>query len=132
VTNTGERTGVDVVQLYGHDVHASVTRPAAQLLGYRRVELEPGESAEVTFTVPTSLLALTDPGMTRVVEPGDVELWVGGSCEDKEAVASTLLVGDVHRVTAADGRVTTSAVTRPAEVSPAAGRSSTRSAAASR
>src|SRR5690606_23507715 len=132
VTNTGERAGVDVVQLYGHDVHASVTRPAAQLLGYRRVELEPGESAEVTFTVPTSLLALTDPGMTRVVEPGDVELWVGGSCEDKGAVASRLLVGDVHRGTAADGRVTTSAVTRPAEVSPAAGRSSTRSAAASR
>lgn len=45
VTNTGPRAGTDVVQLYGHDVVASITQPTARLLGYRRLVLEPGESA---------------------------------------------------------------------------------------
>jgi len=54
VTNTGPRAGTDVVQLYGHDVVASITQPTAQLLGYRRLVLEPGESAVVRFVVPTA------------------------------------------------------------------------------
>ena len=77
VTNTGPREGSDVVQLYGHDVVASITRPTAQLLGYRRLALQPGESAVVRFVVPTTRLAFSDRDLVRVVEPGDVELWVG-------------------------------------------------------
>jgi beta-xylosidase len=77
VTNSGGVAGADVVQLYGHDVHGSVARPVVQLLGYARVTLEPGESATVTFTVPTQRFAFSDRSMTRVVEPGDVEVWVG-------------------------------------------------------
>ncbi|WP_166852790.1 glycoside hydrolase family 3 N-terminal domain-containing protein [Isoptericola sp. BMS4] len=77
VTNTGTVAGADVVQLYGRDVVGSVTRPVAQLLAYRRVTLEPGESAVVTFAVPTTRLAFSDRRMVRVVEPGDVEVWVG-------------------------------------------------------
>ncbi|ROS75102.1 beta-glucosidase [Curtobacterium sp. PhB130] len=76
VRNTGSRSGSDVVQLYGHDVHASVTRPVAQLLGYARVSLAPGESARVRFTVPVQRFAFTDRRMRKVVEPGDVEVWV--------------------------------------------------------
>lgn len=77
VTNTGTTAGTDVVQLYGHDVRATVTRPVAQLLGYARVPLGAGESARVTFTVPTTRFAFSDRRLARVVEPGEVEVWVG-------------------------------------------------------
>lgn len=82
VTNTGGVAGSDVVQLYGRDVLGSVARPTAQLLGYHRVTLEPGESTTVTFDVPTTRFAFTDRSMTRVVEPGDVEVWVGAHAAD--------------------------------------------------
>jgi beta-glucosidase len=82
VTNTGEVAGSDVVQLYGHDVLGSIARPTAQLLGYHRVTLEPGESTTITFAVPTTRFAFTDRSMTRVVEPGDVEVWVGAHAAD--------------------------------------------------
>ncbi|WP_420897557.1 glycoside hydrolase family 3 N-terminal domain-containing protein [Georgenia faecalis] len=106
VRNDGDRAGAEVVQLYGHDVVGSVTRPVAQLLGYARVELAPGERATVRFTVPTTRLALSDRRMRRVVEPGAVSLWVGRSCEDRVAEAGVELVGGVHEVTTADERWT--------------------------
>jgi beta-glucosidase len=77
VTNTGDRDGTDVVQLYGRDLVATVTRPVVQLLGYARTRLAAGESRRVIFDVPVSRLALTDRRDVRVVEPGDVEVWVG-------------------------------------------------------
>lgn len=77
VTNTGTAPGTDVVQLYGHDVVGSVARPVVQLLGYARTELEAGQSRRLCFTVPAARLAFSDRRMTRVVEPGDVEVWVG-------------------------------------------------------
>nr|WP_245164649.1 glycoside hydrolase family 3 N-terminal domain-containing protein [Curtobacterium flaccumfaciens] len=76
VRNTGSRDGEDVVQLYGHDVHGSVTRPEVQLLGYARVALAAGESARVHFRVPVQRFAFTDRRMRKVVEPGDVQVWV--------------------------------------------------------
>jgi len=76
VRNTGERAGDDVVQLYGHDVHASVTRPVVQLLGYARVALAPGETVRVRFSVPVQRFAFTGRDFRKVVEPGDVEVWV--------------------------------------------------------
>lgn len=105
VANTGDRPGTDLVQLYAHDVVGSVTRPVAQLLGYARVALGPGEEARVVFRVPTTRLALTDRQHRRVVEPGDVELWVGGSCAEREAEATVRLTGDVYPVTIADERI---------------------------
>jgi beta-glucosidase len=97
VTNTGTIAGEDVVQLYGRDVIGSVTRPVAQLLGYRRVRLEPGESATVRFTVPTTRLAFSDRSYTRVVEPGEIELWAGTSTE-RAAETRTELIGEVWPV----------------------------------
>jgi beta-glucosidase len=108
-TNVGAVAGEDVVQLYGRDVIGSVTRPVAQLLGFRRIRLEPGESVVVEFTVPTTRLAFSDRSLTRVVEPGEVELWIGTSaCRDSQAL--TTLVGAVVPVTTASARLTTSAV----------------------
>ncbi|WP_307494720.1 beta-glucosidase family protein [Cellulomonas humilata] len=88
VTNTGSVAGTDTVQLYGHDVLGSVARPVAALLGYARVELEPGASSRVTYSVPTTRFAFSDRRMVRVVEPGDVEVWVGSHAESSTARAS--------------------------------------------
>jgi beta-glucosidase len=112
VTNTGSVAGDDVVQLYGHDVVGSVTRPVAQLLGYRRVHLRPGESTTVRFTVPMARLAFTDRTQTRVVEPGDVELWVGTSAQ-REVETRTALVGAVQPVTVDSPRWTRTELLTP-------------------
>ncbi|WP_448062819.1 beta-xylosidase/alpha-l-arabinosidase [Cellulomonas hominis] len=112
VRNTGDRAGTDVVQLYARDVYASVTRPVAQLLAYQRVHVEPGESVVVRFHVPTARLAFSDRSMVRIVEPGDVELWVGPSCSAKETSTMLAVTGPVHQVGPADPRLAWSEVLR--------------------
>jgi beta-glucosidase len=110
VTNTGDRGGADVVQLYGHDPVASLTRPVAQLLGFQRVHLEPGASAVVELVVPPARFAFTSREGTRIVEPGAMELWVGASCADREAEGSVTLTGDVHPVPFGDELWTSTSV----------------------
>ncbi|WP_442928290.1 beta-glucosidase family protein [Microbacterium sp. MMO-56] len=105
VTNTGERAGTEIVQLYAHDVVGSVVRPVAQLVGYARVDLDPGASALVRFDVPTSRLAFTGRSGERIVEPGRIDLWVGASVADRETEARVEITGDVHRITAQDRRL---------------------------
>lgn len=105
VTNTGEHRGADVVQVYAHRAVASVTRPVAQLVAYARVELEPGESADVRFTIPASRLAYSDRTLRRVVEPGDVELRVGPSCADVDETVTLRLTGPTYELTPEDARV---------------------------
>ena len=102
VRNDGTRAGAEVVQLYGHDVVGSITRPVAQLLAYTRVELEPGETATVRLTVPTTRLAFSDRDMRRVVEPGAIDLWFGRSCADRVAEAQVTLIGGIHEVELTD------------------------------
>lgn len=79
VTNTGRRPGDEVVQLYLRDLVSSVTRPVMELKSFERVTLRPGETRTVTFRVPPAALALWDPAMRRVVEPGDFDVMVGAS-----------------------------------------------------
>ena len=79
VTNTGTRAGDEVVQLYVHDVIASVTRPVKQLRAFQRVSLKPGESKTVTLPIGPEALWLIDQNMQRRVEPGDFEILVGDS-----------------------------------------------------
>ncbi|MFT0762086.1 glycoside hydrolase family 3 N-terminal domain-containing protein [Actinomyces sp. F1_1611] len=110
VTNVSARDGVDVVQLYGQDLVASVTRPVAQLLAYQRVEVPAGQSRTVTFTVPATRLAFTGRDLQRIVEPGTVDLWVGSDCTRRETEAQIELTGEVYRVTGADPRLATAAV----------------------
>jgi beta-xylosidase len=110
-TNTGAVAGDDIVQLYGRDLVGSVTRPVAQLLGYRRVHLEPGASVTVELTVPTTRLAFSDRSYTRIVEPGEVELWTGTSAR-RDTQGLTTLVGHVHPVTSRSARWTTTAEIR--------------------
>ncbi|MFD8000219.1 beta-xylosidase/alpha-l-arabinosidase [Streptomyces mirabilis] len=84
VHNTGERAGTEVVQLYLHDPVGKVARPVARLVGYARVPLEAGASAEVHFTVPADLAAYTGPDGDRIVEPGELELRLGVSSAEGE------------------------------------------------
>ena len=106
VSNTGDRAGTDVVQLYGRDVLASVTRPVAQLLGYRRVTLDPGEEVSVRFVVPPARLAFLNRAGVRVVEPGELRLWVGTSSPERADQACVALGGDDYQVGLADERTT--------------------------
>ena len=89
VTNTGPVDGVDVVQVYGHDLVGSIVRPVVQLLGYARVELRRGESTRIEFSIPSTRLAFSDSRMVRIVEPGDVEVWVGSHAAASARSTST-------------------------------------------
>jgi len=95
VRNTGDRAGDVVVQLYGRVRYVSIPRPVAQLVGFKRVSLEPGEEATVSFLVPTTRVAFSDRSLARVVEPATLELWIGDSAT-REVEASTVLTGEVH------------------------------------
>ena len=79
VTNSGQRAGTEVVQLYLRDDVASITRPVRELRGFRRVELQPGESRTVTFELGFDDLSMLDGNMQRVVEPGTFTVFTGGS-----------------------------------------------------
>jgi beta-glucosidase len=79
VTNTGNREGDDVVQLYEHEATTSVETPARSLIGFSRIHLQPRETRSVTFVVPQSQLAVWNTGKKWVVEPGLVTLWAGGN-----------------------------------------------------
>ncbi|MFD5861832.1 beta-xylosidase/alpha-l-arabinosidase [Streptomyces chartreusis] len=98
VRNTGARAGADVVQLYLHDPVASVTRPDVRLIGYQRVELEPGEARRVTFHFHPDLSSFTDRSGRRVVEPGELELRVGASSADVRHTARLQLTGSVREL----------------------------------
>lgn len=79
VTNTGQRAGDEVVQVYIRDVVSSVTRPVKELRGFRRIPLGPGETRTVEFTIGPAELSLINRDMERVVEPGEFEIMAGGS-----------------------------------------------------
>lgn len=79
VTNTGQRAGDEIVQLYLRDDVASVARPVRRLRGFRKVHLAPGEARIVEFTLGPEDFALLDDDLLPVVEAGTFTLFVGGS-----------------------------------------------------
>lgn len=93
VTNTGERAGSEVVQLYTHFMDAHVTRPVRSLSGFRKVYLEPGETKEVEFLLETRLLGYYNEEMRFVVEPGELEIMAGTSSVDLPCKTSVKLTG---------------------------------------
>jgi len=86
VKNTGKRPGAEVVQLYVRDLVGSVTRPVKELKGFQKVELQPGQTREVTFTLKAGDLAFYTGKGAWEAEPGDFQVFVGTSSRDvKEA-----------------------------------------------
>ena len=82
VTNNGARRGDEVAQLYLRDELASVARPVMQLAGFRRLTLDPGQSAVVDFMVTREQLSLLNEKLETAVEPGDWRVMVGSSSRD--------------------------------------------------
>jgi beta-glucosidase len=98
VTNTGARAGDEVVQLYTHQYALGITRPVKELRGFKRVTLEPGQTASVTFALPVDLLAFYDRDYRYVVTPGAVDIMVGASSQDVAASATLMLTGAITEV----------------------------------
>ena len=94
LTNTGDRAGEEVVQLYVRDLVSSVTRPVKELKGFRKVRLAPGESATVELPITAESLAFHDIRMRYVVEPGEFAIMVGTSSRDEDLTTVTLRVRD--------------------------------------
>lgn len=83
VTNTGKRAGKEIVQLYISDLKSSLPRPVKELKGFRKVSLEPGETATVSFTIGSESLCFFDPAShSWVVEPGKFEAVIASSSDD--------------------------------------------------
>ena len=79
LTNTGDRKGTEVVQLYIGDIVTSYSWTDRELKAFQRVELEPGESETVAFDIPVSDCTIVDSEANRIVEPGEFEVLIGHS-----------------------------------------------------
>ena len=77
VANTGGRDGTHLLQVYGRDPVAQVARPVCQLLAFARVDVPAGAGVPVAVRIPTTRLAYAGLDLVRVVEPGEVLLWLG-------------------------------------------------------
>ncbi len=83
VTNTGEREGMEVVQLYISDPKCSVDRPVKELKGFEKVSLKPGETKTVTFTIGTDALSYFDAKRHQwVAEPGQFVAHIAAASDD--------------------------------------------------
>jgi beta-glucosidase len=91
VTNTGQVTGEETVQLYIRDLVGSVTRPVKLLKAFQKVAIPPGESRRITFTIDNDMLSFWRQDMTFGVEEGDFKVMVGGSSADLLQASFTLV-----------------------------------------
>ncbi|MGP4020891.1 beta-xylosidase/alpha-l-arabinosidase [Saccharopolyspora sp. 5N708] len=94
VANIGDRDGVEVVQLYLRDPVAQVTRPVRQLAGFLRVEVPADGARQVSFRLHADRTSFTGAGGRRLVEPGEIEVHIGGSSSDTPLTGSFELVGE--------------------------------------
>jgi beta-glucosidase len=92
VTNTGNRAGSEVVQMYVRDLVSSVTRPVKELKGFQKVRLQPGQRRTVEIAITPDSLAFHDVDMKYVVEPGEFVIMVGTSSRDDDLARVTLRV----------------------------------------
>lgn len=79
LSNTGKYEATEVVQVYFRDMTASVVRPVKELIDFRRIQLQAGETRKIQFKIPVSKLAFWNRERQKVVETGSFELFVGGN-----------------------------------------------------
>lgn len=96
ISNSGTVAASEVVQLYVHDKVASMVRPVHELKAFQRVHLEPGASAQLTFSVPTDMLNFTRRNGERVVEPGEFEIRIGASSGDIKCSGVVRICGETR------------------------------------
>ena len=86
ISNTGDRAGDEVIQLYIHHPVSSFVQPVIMLRGFKRIHLEPKETATVTFDVGPEQVSILNAEMHRVVEPGTVDVLIGPNSTDTKKV----------------------------------------------
>lgn len=91
IKNTGKYKGKETVQLYLQDVISSITRPVLELCGIQQIELNPGESQELKFTLKTCDLGFFDAKNKFVIEPGTFKLFIGNSSNQLKSISFELL-----------------------------------------
>jgi len=92
ITNVGEVSGSEVVQIYIRDVQSSVTRPVKELKAFKKVNLKPGETKKLEFVIDSEALAFYNINMDWVIEPGMFNIMVGNSSADKDLTSLSLTV----------------------------------------
>lgn len=90
VTNTGDRAGSEVVQLYIRDLVGSVTRPVKELKGFEKIYLQPNESRTVRFTIAPEMLKYYNADLKFVAEPGDFDVMIGPDSRNVKTARFTL------------------------------------------
>ena len=92
LTNTGDRKGTEVVQLYIGDIVTSYSWTDRELKAFQRVKLEPGESKTIAFDIPVSDCTIVDSQAHRIVEPGEFEVLIGHSSRREDLKCTTFTV----------------------------------------
>lgn len=92
LTNTGDRKGTEVVQLYIGDIVTSYSWTDRELKAFQRVKLEPGESKTIAFDIPVSDCTIVDSEANRIVEPGEFEVLIGHSSRREHLKRTTFTV----------------------------------------
>ena len=90
VTNTGDRDGDEIVQLYIHDIYATSTRPVKELKGFKKVHIAAGQSAQVDFTITADELSYYNHDLEWVCEPGDFDIFISPDSRQGEPVRLTV------------------------------------------
>lgn len=90
VTNTGDRAGSEVVQLYIRDLVGSITRPVKELKGFEKIYLQPNESRTVRFTIAPEMLKFYNADLQFVAEPGDFDVMIGPDSQNVKTARFTL------------------------------------------
>ncbi|MDB5205491.1 MAG: beta-glucosidase-like glycosyl hydrolase [Flavisolibacter sp.] len=93
LTNTGKYAGEEVVQLYLHDLVASVVRPVKELKGFKKILLQPGESIKVSFEINKEILSFYNSRLQWAAEPGDFDIMIGAASNDIRLKTKIELVG---------------------------------------
>lgn len=94
IRNVGDCFGEETAQVYVRDRLSSVARPSLQLAAFAKVGLKPGETKTVSVELSMSQLAFHDDRMELVVEPGEMELFVGASSRDIRLHSRFEITGD--------------------------------------
>jgi beta-glucosidase len=82
ITNTGNTTGTETVQLYVRDITGSIVRPIRELKDFVQIELKPKESKTVQFSIPVSEFAFYNDKMELKTESGDFKVWIASHAEN--------------------------------------------------
>ena len=85
VTNSGQRDGDEIVQLYINDPVCSISRPVKELKGFRRIHLKAGESKRISFPITRDMLSYYNAEGERIFEPGDFNIMIGPNSRDTKS-----------------------------------------------